>query len=430
MSAPLRWRGACLLLCLCLDAAAQDRSGNDNRGGNATEHFAAGTAAFAEQDYERALARFAAAVEAGDDTAAVRYNLAVSQYRLGLYADAERGFRALGRRFPEMRPLAEYNRGLALTRLGRTEEARAAFANALLDGDEGLAALATAMLDRLPAASAAPSREPWTRVVDLRLGHDDNVVLIDASSLPADVSPDSAFAEVLAYAGGPIGEHGPWRLDVSGYLVDYRDAEDFEQANFYLGARYHWRGARSGVLAGPQISVTTLAGDVYEQTLGAGIEWRRTLGAGHASFATALTRDEIEDAEPRFSYVRGQRTRLRLLFDTGLGGGRFLLDAGLERDDRAGVNVSADRQRYLVRYRRAFGASWSGELSHEYRVSDYDEAGTPRTETRHRIGVELARPLGSQWRLNVALQQSDNDSTDLRYAYDRLRAGIGVSRTF
>jgi hypothetical protein len=53
-----------------------------------------------------------------------------------------------------------------------------------------------------------------------------------------------------------------------------------------------------------------------------------------------------------------------------------------------------------------------------------------REEKRRRTGVELARLLGSRWRLNLAFQHSDNDSTDPRYAYDRRRAGIGISRPF
>lgn len=431
MSSLLRWRAACLLLCLGLDAGAQGPASNGTRADEATDHFAVGTRAFAEQDYAQALAEFRAAIEAGNDSAAVRYNLAVCHYRLGNYAAAENEFRGLGRRFPEMRPLADYNLGLALTRQSRTRKARAAFEDALREGDERLAALASTMLDRLAAAETPQSREqPWTRLVDLRVGHDDNVVLIDAASLPADLSADSAFAEVLGYTGGPIGSEGAWRLDASGYLVTYRDAAEFDQGNLYLRARYRWRGARSTLLAGPHVSATTLDGGIFEQSLGAGIEWQRSLASGRASLATVLTHDEIEDVEPEFAYVRGQRTRLRLLVDTRLAGGRLSIESQLERDDRAGARVSADRQRYLGRYRRAFGEAWSGELSYEYRVSDYGNASTPREEKRHRTGIDIARLLRSDWRLNFAFQYSDNESTDPLYAYDRRRAGVGISRIF
>jgi tetratricopeptide (TPR) repeat protein len=157
----------------------------------ASERFAAASRAFAEQDYRRALADFQAALDLGHEGPAVHYNLAVCYYRLGEYVRAEQAFRELAREFPEMRDLAEYNLGLALTRQGREAEARGAFEQARNGNDERVAALAAAMLERLTAAEVAPRAESWMRLIDLRAGYDDNVALIDAASVPAGRSTES-----------------------------------------------------------------------------------------------------------------------------------------------------------------------------------------------------------------------------------------------
>src|SRR5690606_24689524 len=143
--------------------------------------------AFAEGDYAAAAARFDAAKEAGMEGPAVDYNRAVSYYRLGNFAEAERIFRELAAAYPEMRPLAEYNLGLTLMRQARPVEARQAFERARAEGDAAVAALADAMLERTaPEEPIAPARKAaWIGLFDFALGYDDNVALVDESSLPA-----------------------------------------------------------------------------------------------------------------------------------------------------------------------------------------------------------------------------------------------------
>src|SRR5690242_4254141 len=86
--------------------------------------FAAGSAAFQQGDYSRALDLFQSARGGGTDTAALEYNIGVCQYRLGEYAQAEATFGTLAVRYPAFHALAEYNRGLALLALQRRNEAR------------------------------------------------------------------------------------------------------------------------------------------------------------------------------------------------------------------------------------------------------------------------------------------------------------------
>ena len=63
--------------------------------------FAQASAAFARGEYASALELFEAVRTAGADGPSVPYNIAVCQYKLGRYADAEREFASLAERFPK-----------------------------------------------------------------------------------------------------------------------------------------------------------------------------------------------------------------------------------------------------------------------------------------------------------------------------------------
>src|SRR5690606_39164826 len=149
-------------------------------------YFDAGSKAFSSGDYAGAAAAFEAARDAGMTGPAVEYNAGVSYYRLGDYSRAEDSFRKLAQSYPQMSALAEYNLGLALAKQERYDEARAAFERARAAGDATIAALATAMLDRTAESPAPLPRSEWTKLLDFAVGYDDNVWLLEESSLPAE----------------------------------------------------------------------------------------------------------------------------------------------------------------------------------------------------------------------------------------------------
>ena len=101
------------------------------------------------------------------------------------FEQAAADFDDLGHRFPAMRGLAEYNRGLALLGLARAEEAREAFLDAATYGDEKLAGLAAEQLRELGETAPPPApASAWYGSVELGVGHDDNVALVDEVTLP------------------------------------------------------------------------------------------------------------------------------------------------------------------------------------------------------------------------------------------------------
>ena len=390
-----------------------------------SDAFAAGERAFAAQDYAAALEAFRDAAASGRDGPAVRYNIAVCLYRLERFADAAQAFDDLERSYPDMRALAAYNLGLAETRRGRLAQARSAFERAFERGDERIRALALAMLERV----GAPPSSRWTRVLELGVGRDDNVALLDSASLPAGRSADSAFVELNAYFGKPFGGER-MRFDANVYHVAYADAEEFDQLSLYVGTRARWRAGAWHGSAGPFVNRSTLDGAGFEQELGASLDVRYALGAHGATLGFLATRSTIEELATEFAYVDGSRTAAGVFFVRPLAAGSVRLDYREERNDRASPAVSPDRSRYSVSYRRVLGGDWTVEAGYEHRESDYAGLDVPRRERRRQVELRAEYRLESDWVIDASLRADDNSASDARYAYDRARFALGLTRSF
>jgi tetratricopeptide (TPR) repeat protein len=421
-----------LLFSLAVANALAQPTGADSRSVSlASQHFAAGSAAFERQDNRLALAEFLAAIEAGSDGPAAHYNVAVCYYRLGEYEQAEQAFRALRRDFRKMQSLADYNIGLTLVRREAYSAARDAFERASFSDDEQIAALADAMLVRLPGGTGSGrSSGAWTQLVDIQFGDDDNVALIDPLSLPAELTTDSTFAEFQFYLGGPVREQSPWRIDASAFLIEYPSASDFDQSGVYVSARHEQQAGRWQLFIRPEFGRTNLDGNGFEQYVGLSLTLQQAFPSARTTFGIEVSRDSIDEVETQFAYIDGQRSVLELKADTRFDRSRLVIDYRIQSDDRVGAGVSADRDRYSLRYIRPLNPVWTGELRYEHRVSDYDRLLVPREESRHQAGIEARRELGAAWEIALRFQSAENDSTDSRFSYRRNRVSFGASRAF
>jgi tetratricopeptide (TPR) repeat protein len=391
--------------------------------------FAAASAAFEQGDYRGALGLFMALRRAGARSPAVSYNIGVCHYRLGEYARAEAEFRLLGRDFPMMRELAEYNRGLSWLALSRERDARIAFERARRSADPGLAELAAAALGRLGSARAATRASRWAGLFDLGLGHDDNVVLVDELALPAGQSADSAFTELLALAGRAFGVRNEFRVDVSGYLVRYPDAEQYDQDSWRVGGAFQRRGAGWRAEIGPYYDYSRLDGEGFERRLGVGARLDRVLG-GQWRAHVRLVVDDIDALEPRYGFVGGSRRQLRLGVEHGDEASRFRVGYDLEANDRDAASVSSDRDRLTLGYRRRVGAGWAVDGAVARRVSRYDDLDPAREETLTEVSVDGRRELDDGWSLVVAYRRSDNDSNVDAFAYTGDRISVRMAKAF
>ena len=392
--------------------------------------FAAGTAAFEQGDYLRALGLFQQARAQGSESAALRYNIGVCQYRVGDYAEAEVTFGELAARYPEFAALAEYNRGLALLALQRRDAAAVAFTRARDRGDERLAALAQSALDELGAGNATPPARPWSGYFSVAAGHDDNVALIDELGLPANVQAASPLTELIGYARRETMARVPVRIDFSGYVVRYADSAVFDQNAFRVDASFSWKAGDDWRLeAGPYLSSSTLDGDGFERALGAQVRAIRSIGS-RLMFDARFIYDDIESPTARFDFVSGHRERLRLGLEHSDADTRLRVAYEHEAQNRADPGVSPDRDRVAFSASQRVGGHWVVDGALAYRSSRYGDLAVPRRERLVELSAGARRELSAGWLLNIDYRLADNESNIALFGYTSHRITAGVSRTF
>ena len=415
MSRTLLLTAACVLLALARAAHGTD----------AGALFAEGEQAFSAGRYADALRLFEAAREAGSTGPSSYYNIGVCQYRLGDYDAAEVTFATLATEFPAMRELAQYNRGLALRANGDLAGARAAFQNAASSSDEKIVALANAQLEEIGAPLVV--EEPtWSAYFSGGLGYDDNVALVDELILPSSEA-SSPLAEVLGVLTRDFGTR-PLRLDASAYAVSYPDVREFDQTAVRLTLAAEQRIGSWLLFVGPTLGRSTFDGDGFDELIGADLRLRRGVADG-LTFEMRALYDDAGAGDPRFDYLEGSRSLLRLSLEHA-GAGRLRGAYEVEDNDRADPGVTSSRQRWSVFYQRPLSSVWSVEAGFSHRTSDYDEAITPREEKLNEISLAARRQLGRYWVLNLDYQSFDNDSTVDEFTYDGQRVVLGLSRSF
>jgi tetratricopeptide (TPR) repeat protein len=409
----------CALLASIVCATAPLHAQSENA-------FAAATAAFEAGDYQRALSFFQTARAGGLDSAALHYNLGVSQYRVGDYRQAIATFELIRSRFPELAALAEYNRGLALLALERDAEARVAFERVRREGDERLRGLATRALELVAPDLRASA--PWSGYVDLGVGDDDNVALVDELSLPATLSASSPFTEIWGYLGRTLG-NVPLRLGVSGYIVRYGDAPQYDQDAVRLDATFDWTRGAWRIEAGPHLGETRLDGDGFERTLGASVRAWRGLAANLA-LDLRFSHDDVTAPSSRFDFVEGTRDRLRMGLDWRGDAGRLRPSLELESNDRAAAGVSPERRRIALRYERSLTEDWSLDTLLAHRRSDFDDLAQPREERLREASAAARRELPRGWTLSTELRWADNDSSAAQFSYTSRRVTLAFGKGF
>jgi tetratricopeptide (TPR) repeat protein len=395
-----------------------------------SDAFASGTAAFERGDYEDALTQFERARAVGSQGPAVHYNIGVCQYSLGDYGQAGATFASLADDYPAMRGLALYNLGLVRLRQGRQDEARRTFERARRDGlDANVTRLAEAALSRLVRVEASEEPSTWLSLIDLSVGHDDNVALIDDTTLPAGLSVASAFTELVAVISGPLDSVPGFRFDGSAYAVRYNDTDQYDQTAVRLGAVYTWNSGAWRMEAGPHFTYSVINGDGFERRTGAGLRFRRNLSSS-LRLGFDVVHDEVADIESQYAFVEGSRDRIGVTLDRYSDDGRFTVGYVLEENDRADPAVSPKRNSLSFRYRHTMSARWATDTLLAFRSSGYDELAGDRDETRTELGFGFTRDISRGWQVNGDYRWYDNDSNLDAYSYTRSRVVFGLTKNF
>jgi tetratricopeptide (TPR) repeat protein len=393
------------------------------------DHWNAGLLAWDQADYRGALDHFRAARDAGLDTPAVYYNIAVTQYQLGLHAEAADSFERIARRFPQMRALAEYNLGLTAVKRGYPDAARRHFveAHAAAADDRTLRILASRRLRELEYGPEP--RTAWSGAVGVRAGYDSNVALRDEEGLPAGISTDSPMFEVFGTLQSPRSATRGFGGNAGLYVVRYPDAGDFDQAEARLAGGYEWQSAAWRWFVAAEVAAGRLASEAFDRRLGLHASASRPVGQfGVAAFAVHY--DDIEAADETWAGVSGHRWIADGRYSVTRGRHRIRLHYRHEANHRADPGVSPSRDRWNADYR--FGASngFSYELGVEYRSSRYVELEDDRKEVLTTVRGAVSYAISEPWLLLLELRSADNDSTDPVFEYGRNVLSLGAFRLF
>lgn len=393
------------------------------------DDWESGQQAFAEHDYESALAYFERARNGGLEGPAVHYNIAVSQFKLGRYTDAGQTFFVIANRFPKMRGLAEYNIGLVARRLGDSAKAQEHFLRAyeLSPDDRTIRVLASRRLRELEPDVRTASR--WTGAIGIRAGIDDNVALRDDTGLPAGTDTESPLVDVFAVAQGPWDGRNGFRFDASAYVVRYLDADEFDQAKVSGGVFYDWRPNDWRVQFRIHASIGTLGGDAFDRIAGVRLRAVRYLNKS-ASIDLRYTYDDISDANALFAAIDGSRQQIDARYLWYRDGHRVQLRYWLENNDRIGPSVSPDRNRVTFDYRFQPEHGLGYEAGVDFRNSDYRDLAAPREEDLLTFRAALSYMLRDEWQVLIEYRNANNDSTDADFSYDRGQLTVGVLKVF
>ncbi|MCP5144429.1 MAG: tetratricopeptide repeat protein [Gammaproteobacteria bacterium] len=401
--------------------------------------FSAAEAAFKAGEFATAATLFEQALQAGDDSTALRYNLGVVYFRQGQLAAARQNFESLldDEGFADW---ARYNIALIDRQQGNGDDARDGFAVvARTSSDAALAALAT---QQLQTGSARASTKPTlSGSLSLAGGYNDNVVD------PVDIAGTDRgdhFIEIVGTVSTRWGDtKSPWHANAIGYVSRYDDIRAYNVSLFAGGVGRAFQ--------------------LHDWQLDGGVEYRHLLlddsgYLGEAAAKITATHALPWQSEFRINYEFASINSLNDDYDM-LAGDVHRLNIDLTRDDHG---------------------PWYGQLRYRMQLDDRADRETPTSYTsfsalRHEVGGRVGRRWGpvdvsvdagfrhsrflndnvlpglgairrkdkllrvggiAQWRLDDhwtvigEARYSDNRSTVDFYDYQQLEFTLGVERTF
>lgn len=402
--------------------------------------FLVGTEAFHAGYYDAALESFLRARDAGFPAPTLRFNIALSYYKLEQYPKARAAFDEL-RGVPGFADVAEFHLGLVAAQLGQDNVAIAYLKDVIRTSPSPkLKLLARTALDRINgvSASSAPASSIY---VSGGLGYDSNPVLLtDTSSVPGQ-GPDW-FGEALGSYGYKLssGASSSDQLRGSFYARQYHKDTDLSQQDLYLSYEHSlwgqkWRfdfglvgetdfvgGQSLQSSGGPQLAVSERLGDT---TLNLRYQIQRVAGASHST------------------YLDGWQQNAGLYWVAPLGRGRFRFDYSFEANDRRDINdgdvffsESPTRHGVSARLEQPLGERLWLEGRIGYRYTRYRDAdrffvdnnpmAERRTENLSEFGATARYRILPGWNLLTQYGYSHNRANIPSFSYNRNQASLAV----
>jgi tetratricopeptide (TPR) repeat protein len=403
---------------------------------SAMDFFKQGIRASAKGDNNQALQMFKKAEQAGLATASLKYNMAVSYYKLQQYEQARLLFAALTDD-PAFEQFAYFNLGLVANKQRDEATAIRWFRRAYRSGQsKNIRALSAEALKRLGVSPARPKqqRPGWSGFVAGSLGYDSNVTLVNNDLLGATSESDTAmdlFASAGRWLKGDM--QSGVRLVLGANLQKYSTLDQNDFGGFSVRVSRYDRLGDWRLRLGGSWREIYFDGNEYERIVSAYVYGRKSLSkTNQMRLRYKLSR--IQATSALYDYLDGWRQQVRLGLRQYFQSYRTRYYYELELNNRADFNGTVDPFISFSPTRHTLRATswwkltnqWETRLDGRYRYSHYNDDNilfggiSERREDRQlRVALRLSRKLNRQWDINTEYTHTNNDSNVDRKSYDR-----------
>ncbi len=417
------------------------------------DYFNAVVQASSKEDYSVALRYFKKAKQAGMDTAVLKYNMAVSYYRLREYENARRIFLELTD-VSAFEQRAYFNLGLIANKQKDEAVSIRWFQRAHRSvGSKQIKALAKVALSRLGSSPRKARRfDPgWTGFISSSLTYDSNVALVNNDLLGV-INQNDTVMDISASAGRWLkgGVNNGVRMSFGASLQKYNklSRNDYSQLSARV-MRYDRLGDWKMRIGGSWNEIY-FGGNEYQRIVSADVRSRKKLSkSSQLHLRYKLSRIQATDAA--FDYLDGWRQQVRAGIQLRDGKNRVRYYYQLELNDRTNFVIKPPQSSIidsLVSYSptrhtlRATGwwvlnSSWQVRLDARYRYGQYNDsnivervATERREDSQIRLSARVSRKFAQRWAMNGQYIYTNNDSNVIRRSYDRSVVTIGVTRSF
>ena len=359
---------------------------------------------FQKEQYFKATLQFQKAIETGDHSAHVYYNLGASHFKLGRYTDARNAF-LVSVKNPGLRQISEYNLGLIAYRQKNKTEALDWFYSASSSvGSKKITALANRMLDKIQPATRSLN---MSGILVAGTGSDSNVTLASTNS-PTQKS--DTYNELFAYVDIPISSS--LTLNTNFLSQKYNTVAISNYSHVSVGGKYSMKMAGWNLRPELHIKTSTLNGAAYQQDTDLLFTGNKKQNKSDA-ILFRYRYNQINSQNTTYDYLQGSRQQLRVQYYQGLHKGslryRYEFEANA-RQNTVTENYSPTRHTIRLRY-KTYLRSWAMTYEAGMRLSTYGAvAGNVRQDTRTRLKVEGLKSLSESIKLGLRYVHLNNKS--------------------
>lgn len=396
-------------------------------------------AAFEQGLYKEALDGFLRLRARGFDEPQLYFNIGSAYYRLGRYDQAEAAFLDAAED-SQLAGLAWYNLALSAYRRGDEETAARAAESALAaSSDEEVRSLARILYGRLHGDLPAPAA--LSGMLLAGTGYNDNVTLSVDNETLGSAERGDVFLELagnLELRPGALDRPG-LQLQAGAYLLSHRSLHEYDTAELRAGAGYEWGTEHwlSGIEA--RLEQIFLDGRGFTRMASARLEGRRLFDRKRY-LELAYEAGTVHAVQSEYDYLEGAHHRLEAVYSMHMRDGYglrfgYALEVNDRRDAATPFFTSFSPTRHELRadftamLRPRIAARFTLQCRHS-RYADPNELddGSLRRRNDERIHLSgrLSYLLDGGRDISLELQRTINDASISTYDYARSQYVLNV----